>query len=487
MAPTLQQLGSTFRNTMYDTLCGGDGSLPPSKSSFITWCMPGLPYQEGDFDFAANGLGTAPTAEAEKTMLQHAFNWAMQVDFLPDPKAAYTNDKQQGVYRNEAGLRLSELYGQILKFSKVANHELTEEQKAKLEEFRNLLRTKRKVKDILTNEEKEVTEDSPLMQIYRQKMRDFVTARLAYNAKRVAAAAASGPEGRGAVADWASNAQLYLMQARAAEEDWSSVGHRNDVDRIHAYINQVTEKSLTLWKARLQSFFDDALANATSPGQRFYYTTLAPGNFATAPGWSGYGLTHSMVDTTSHSETTSWSAGGDVAWGFWHAGGDVSSTETSFDSTMQTEDFALSYEMTQAQIIRPWFYPEFLVNKGWTLRKGEGWMFDQMPSDGALPPTGMFVGYPMQAVFVRNVTITSQAFQSAYHQYSSKFDASAQVGWGPFTLNGSYGHAESGHHFHTESDGATLRVPGMQVIAFVNHLLGKTPDPLPDLAESDFV
>ncbi|MEV0016280.1 hypothetical protein [Streptomyces tendae] len=486
MAVTLQQLGGIFRNTMYDTLCGGDGSLPPSKSSFITWCMPGLPYTEQDFDFAAQGLGTG-TAEVEKAKLQHAYNWAMQVDFVPDPRAAYTHDKQQGVYRNDAGMRLSEIYGQILKFSKVANHELTDEQKARLDEFRDLLRTKRTIKDLVTKQDKEVTEDSPMMQAYKQKEMAYIAAQTAYNNKRVAAYAAKGDAGAGAVMDWASNAQLYLMQAKLAEDDWASTGYRNDVDQINAYINQTTEKSLMLWKANLETFYKDALANAVAPGERFYYTTVAPGDFASAGGWTGYGMNHSMVDTTTHSETTTWSAGGDVAWGFWHAGGDAGGTTTSFDSTLTVEDFELSYDMTQAQVIRPWFYPEFLINRGWTLRQGDGWMFDKMPSDGAEPPDGTFVGYPLQAVFVRNVKIKSAAFSQAYHEYSSQFDASANVGWGPFTLSGSYGHQESGNHYHAESDGSTLTVPGMQVIAFVNHLLGKTPNPLPDLPESDFV
>ncbi|WP_158674540.1 hypothetical protein [Streptomyces hoynatensis] len=355
------------------------------------------------------------------------------------------------------------------------------------ERFRGLLRTTRKVKDLVTDQEKEVTEASPMMKAYTQKMQEYIAAQTTYNNKRVAATAATGPQGVAAVADWSANAQLYLMQVKAAEDAWTSDGYRNDVDQIQAYIAQTTEKSLLLWKENLKRFYNDALANAVAPGQRFYYTTVAPGDFATAAGWTEYGMHHSMVDTTTHSETTSWSVGGDVWWGFWHAGGDATETSTTYDTSFQIEDFGLSYKMTQAQIIRPWFYPEFFINRGWTLRKGEGWTFDKMPSDGARPPEGMFVGYPMQAVFVRDVTIRSAGFQQAYHQYASQFGADARVGWGPFTLSGSYGHTESGDHFHAEDDGAAIKVPGMQVIAFVNHLLGKTPDPLPDIPEGDFV
>lgn len=486
MAYTLKDLGTVFRNTMYDTICGGDGSLPPSKDSFVTWCMPGLPYTEGDFDFAASGLGTAKDAEGEKAMLQHAFNFAMQVDFIPDPKACYDNDKQQGVYRNDAGLRLSELYGQILRFSKVVNYELTDDQKAKMEKFRGLLRTTKTIKDIVTDEEKQVTQDGPMLAAYKQKMQEYIVAQLSYNNKRVAAQAASGPEGKAAVMDWSNNAQLYLMQAQAASDAWVSGGYKNEVDEINAYIQQVTQRSMLLWKQQLDSYYKDALVNATAAGERFYYTTLAPGDFASAPGWTTYQMNHSMVDTTTHSESTSWSAGADVNFGFWSVGGNVHSNSTSYDSTYSVDEFTLSYDMTQVQIIRPWYYPEFFINHGWTLRKGEGWMFDQMPSDGASPPNGLFVGYPMQMLFVRNVKITSSAFVSAYHAYSSEVGGSASVGWGPFSLSGSYNHSESGDHYHAEGDGASITVPGMQVIAFINHLLGKTPDPLPELKDEDF-
>jgi len=56
-----------------------------------------------------------------------------------------------------------------------------------------------------------------------------------------------------------------------------------------------------------------------------------------------------------------------------------------------------------------------------------------------------------------------------------------------FTLSGNYSHKESGSHFHSESDGATITVPGMQIIGFVNHLLGKTPNLLDGIDEANLV
>ncbi|HTI76486.1 MAG TPA: hypothetical protein VL634_15920 [Mycobacterium sp.] len=487
VAQTLGQLGTTFRNQMYNILAGGDDTVPPSKDAFITWCQPGLPFQASDFGFAARGIGTGGTAEEDKLLLQQAYNFASLIDFIPDVKAAYTGDRQDGVWRNDSGARLSEIYGQILKFSKVVNNELTDEQKAKLEKFRNLLRVTRKVKDIVTDEEKEVTEDGPALKAYKDYQMKYIAAALNYNNKRIAAQAAMGEEGKQAVADWSNNAELYRLQVNSAADDWTSGGYRNDIDRINAYIGQTTEKSMLLWKQNLERYYNEAVVNALGPGQRFFYTTVVPGGFAESPGWTTYNQYHSMIDTTTHDETTSWSAGASVGWGLWSASGGVTSTSTTHDESFTTEDFSMSFSMTQVQIVRPWFYPEFLENRGWTLNKGEGWNYDQMPSDGSRPPEGRFIGYPLQALFIKDLVIRSASFASALHTYQSSVDANASVGWGPFTLKGDYSHKESGSHFHSESDGSTITVPGMQIIGFVNHLLGKTPNLLDGIDEANLV
>ncbi len=119
-----------------------------------------------------------------------------------------------------------------------------------------------------------------------------------------------GEAGKQAVADWAANAQLYSMQVAAALDDWTSSGYRNEVEEINAYIDQTTEKSMLLWKRDLERFYEEADTDALGPGQSFYYTTVVPGDFASSDGWTAYSMYHQMVDSHSHYETTSWSAGG---------------------------------------------------------------------------------------------------------------------------------------------------------------------------------
>src|SRR4051794_30737239 len=173
------------------------------------------------------------------------------------------------MFRPDAEMRLSAIYGEILNSAKVVRSELSAEDSAKIEKFRKLLRSTRKVRDIVTDEEKEVTEDGPMLKAYNDKQAGYIAAALQYNAKRVAAQAATGVDGKAAVADWSANAELYRLQVQAAMGAWVAGGYRNEVDAINTFIDRVTQRDMGLWVASLQQLFADAVVNGT--GQRFLY------------------------------------------------------------------------------------------------------------------------------------------------------------------------------------------------------------------------
>ncbi len=482
-APTpqkLNDLGRKFLAQIYQILSGGDETVPAAQNTFISWCTPGIPFTADDFSFCVKGFGGGATAQEDKLLLQQAFNFAQVVDFIPDPTGVYNQDQQQTIFRTSQA-RLSHIYGEILRFSKVVKSDLTAAEQAKLEKFRNLLRTKKVIKDIVTDEETEVVVDGPMLSAYNEKMAAYTDAALFYNTKRVTAQSATGPEGKLAVSDWANNAALYRLKVKAAMDAWTSGGYRNDVDKVNAYINQVTQRDMMLWKQKLQENLEDARVSALGPGSDFLYTTVLPSSFATSAGWTSFSYDHNMASSSSQTKSNAWSVGGGVNFGLFSIGGGAHGSSSSASGDTKISNFKLRFDMTAVVISRPWFYPEFFMSRGWNLTKGQGWTFDDLPSDGKIPPKGNFIGYPTQAIFVRNVVIDSAEFASAYKAYQSSVGGSASVGWGPFKLSGGYSHAESGHQFDSNFEGQTLRVPGMQIIAFVNRLVGKAPNPLPGL------
>lgn len=102
--------------------------------------------------------------------------------------------------------------------------ELSQEDQEKLAKFRGLLSVTKSVKDIVTDEVKQVTSPSPMMQAYTEKSQDYIQAVMNYHNKRVAAQSAVGPDGKAAVLDFANNAQLYRMQAEQALRAWEADG-----------------------------------------------------------------------------------------------------------------------------------------------------------------------------------------------------------------------------------------------------------------------
>jgi hypothetical protein len=484
MAKTLNELGAKLLAQLYEIVTGGDGQVPRSRDNFLSWCTPGIPFTPEDFAFCVKGLGGGATAEEEKLLVQQAFNFAQAVDFIPDATGVYMQDPQQAIFRT-AEERMSHIYGEILRLSKVVASDMTDEEKANLEKFRNLLRVKKESKDLITGEVTEVTQDSPALQAYNDKMSQFITAALAYNSKRVAAQTATGAD-KAPVLDWTNNEKLYRLQVKAAEDAWTTGGYRNDIDRMNAYINQVTQRSMLLWKQSLLEMYGDAKVAAMGPGQNFFYTSVIPGNFANSAGWTQFAMSHETVDSSTLTKTNGFSVGGGVSFGLFSVGANVRHESSDFKSDYAVSSFKLSFELTQTVISRPWFYPEFFMNRGWTLPKGAGWNYDKWPSDGTIPPDGCFIAYPTTILFARNIVVESADFATAFKAHSSSTQAGASVGWGPFSLSGSYHHGEQSTQFHSESDNQSVRVPGMQIIGFVNHLVGKAPNPLPDLKDADF-
>ncbi|SEL89141.1 hypothetical protein SAMN05216359_1228 [Roseateles sp. YR242] len=482
---TIEELGRKMLGTLNDILTGGDGKVPAPVNNKISWCQPGIPFMPEDFQFAAEGIASIADAEHLKKMQKQAFNFSLAVDFVPDVSGIYAGDRQQTIYRTSEA-RMSHMYGEILKFSKVVQSELSADEKAKIEKFRGLLYATKTTKNLVNDEEKTFSEPGPVLVAYNSTMSNYIDAATNYQNKRIQAQVATGPGGAAAVADFQYNAENYYLKVKAALNQWVSEGYRNEVDEMHAYIDHVTQRSMTLWKQQLLELYDRGTLTDADSNSPFKYTTIIPGAFATSNGWTGYSFSHEQANSSSNWRTSSWSGGGGLNLGLWRASGGANGNTESSQNSLNVNNFKISFELVQAVIARPWFYPEFFMNRGWTLRKGEGWNFEEYPSDGAAVPKGTFIGYPTQAIFIRNLVIESDEFATAFAQHASSVSGGGSVGWGPFSIHGNYSHASGSQSYSMDRQGGRIVVPGMQIIAFINHLIPTAPNPLPDIPAEQF-
>lgn len=473
--PTLNELGDSLRAQLVEILIGGDDQLKPTPNSFVTWFAPGIPFEATDFDFATKAAGGTTTAEDARRLLSQSYLFSTMVDFPPDATGLLSDDQQETIYRS-AQNRMSHMYGEILKLALVADEELTPEQQAKLDNWRGKLRVTKTVKDIVTDEEKQVPEDSPMVREYNKYMAQFITAKTNYNNKRIMMEVATGPEGKAAVDDWKYNGTMYRDVAHAAYQEWIGSGYKNEVEQLRAAIDAVTGRSMRLWVDRLKKYLADSEISGILPGSTYYPAAIYPENFATSTGWTQFSLNSTHITEKMREKSTSWEAGASFNMGIWKASANAKKTDTSHDENKSVSSFEISFEIAQVAIVRPWFYPEFFQNHGWDLQPGHGWNYAGKPSDGGRPPEGLMVGYPTMMVFVRNVKIKSAELVTALSTFTHTLEVGGSVGIGPFAVKGNYAKSESGRDFDSQEDGQTLVVPGMQAIATVNMLVPKSPD-----------
>lgn len=499
-----EELMQTVLGKLYAVLTGGDESVAPaSQDNFFSWCSPGIPITEDSLRFLSTGLSGVfnenslakgedgkpiPLTDAEKDKLRasdtgqlymQAENLARIVDFIPDINTGVNGGLSRlSIMENEG--TLSDVYKYALQFSQVANTELSEGEKAQLERFKQLLQVKKTKKDVMTGEEIEYPDSSPLVEVYNQKMTVYIDAVLEYNTHRVAALAANNAE---AVHFWALNAGALRKKVQAAMSDWVSNGHKNDYEQIVARIDQIQSKDLSLLKAEYKDTLDKTKLTGIASGADFYYTSLVPGDF-TKGGWTKF--TFKSSDYEQHKSTKSTSYGVKASGGFFGIGakGGFEHSDSHVKRTIDASNFTLEFEICQVPIVRPWFKTVFLTSKAWKLDpttnpeiKSRG----EVLSDGEMPPKGILPGYPTTVVFIRNLILNFGSHNSDFQTDFTSNSANGSVGWGPLNVGTHYSSSKGEESFESHSNFQGIRVDGMQIIGFKCHLLPKSPDPLPSI------
>jgi hypothetical protein len=519
-------LGNAIMGKLYNILTTGDDSVPASEDNFFSWASPGIPVDPEDFNFLSQGLtgvvkktaieetsatppptagetpsGEAPpsqlsSAELEKLRAQdtaqlymQAENFARLVDFVPDVAAANNHQFARLAILNNEG-SLSDIYRYTLRMSQVMETPLPDDVKEKIEKFRGLLSTTTKKKDIITDEETEVTEPSDMVKAYFEKMAAYENAALEYNSARINALDASESK---AVHYWSMNAPILRNKVSAAMSDWVSAGYKNDYEKISAYLDQVSQRDMALLKQQYRDDLEKARLTGLASGSDFFYSSLVPGNFATSSGWTEFSF--SSTDFESHRDSSyshkSWSTSGSA--GFLGIGATASHSSSrgyqKFDSSFDAESFRLTFKICQVPIVRPWLKTQFLLSKAWRFDQSNLESKGEIISDGEAPPTGLMPAYPTMVIFIKDLKLTMANSEGLQHQMSEYASSStgggASVNFMCFNLGASYakgsssGSSERDFEYHATSEG--IEVPGMQVIGFKCHVLPKSPNPLPEI------
>lgn len=475
---------------LYATITGNDGNIKLPRNKFVTWALPGIPFLPEDFLFCAKGL-IAETAELTNERYVQAFNLSKLFNFIPDVNNQFMDNAMQQTILTSTQDSISAVYKDILKYSKVLDLPLSDKEKEKLQKFRNILTVTKEVEDIITEEKRQVTEPGPITLAYTAKMNDYLDAADEYMNLLIDAQAAKGndPEAIRRVAAFANKSKYLRKKLEAAEMAWVSQGYKNEYEQMNAYIDQVTQRSMVLYKQDLLRKLNYGLLTAPSVGAAgdFYYTTIIPGNFATSPGWTKFTFYEQDYESHHNKSTSQWSAGGSVSFGLFSIGASAKGSKVEINQSAKAANFHAEFEFTQVPICRPWFEPGFFWMRAWTLDELWDLNYDKKVSDGGEKPIGRLVAYPITALFVRNVSFKSSQWNEQMQYVNSQVSAGGRVGWGPFSVGGSYSRGKEQRDFKSHAEGGGIKIDGMQLIGFINNIVPKCPNPNPTIKPEQFV
>ncbi|MCA6079118.1 hypothetical protein [Fulvivirga sedimenti] len=502
-----EELMNSVLGKLYDVLTNGDGDVvPQSKDNYLAWLSVGMPFPKDELDFLSEGLtgvvrkpqrqvavaGEEQPPEPEisdeerrellgqdvNRKYMQAENLARLCDMLPDT-GNVTGDVTMNVWNPENNL--SQAYYHVLKFSQVANFEPDEATKAKIVRLRSLLQEKKTKKNLITEEEEEVTQETELVKKYNEKMQNYLNAALEYNSHRINALAGNDPQ---AVHYFAINGSILRNKVMAAKHDWVTNGFKEEYDQIAAYIGQVEGRSMVTLKQQYIDDLEKARLTGIASGSDFYFTSLLPGGFAkTDNGWTEF--TFKSSDYASHYKFDSkkGGGGGGLSLGFFNIGGTGSYEEQKSTRKIDTSNFSLSFKICQVAISRPWFNVNYLTSKYWRFDESNPEFKDNFISDGKNPPDGMIPAYTTTAIFVKDLNLYFGERNSEFASEMKKASGGGFVSWGPFHAGGKYESASREYDSSVEFDSQGIRIKGMQLIGFKCHKMDKSPDPKPDIQE----
>lgn len=284
------------------------------------------------------------------------------------------------------------------------------------------------------------------------------------------------------VDDWPVNGSVYLNRLQAAEDDWQSLGKKQQIeaalttieaqgkDAIEAVIAEA-KKAFAPWQLTLNNI------GATTP-----YVQVLPSNWAApddgADGWVRFSY-NKYTERSQHSEeTTSWGASGGVSFGFWSVGASGGSSEHHVHNEFDSDDLEIEISFGTAVVDRPWLRTILLNVSGWALVGQERGVI----SDGTLAqqrPTSneafWLPSIPTRMVLVKNVRIRTSKIQQVYDEFQTHVSAGGSVGWGFFSIGGSYSRDTYTSDSRFSMEGGWLVIKGVQLIGRISEILPSSP------------
>lgn len=266
--------------------------------------------------------------------------------------------------------------------TRTASIDLSEDQKNNLQ----------KAERLLYGDDREPGSVSEKYEAYKTYQSRYHEKKTAYNSAQIDAQYATGEEKARA----RQRASALKEELDAAMEEWKTRGYKAEIehalDVTSAIRGRMPHRRRS--EARQKVDFKTSRYERTSvaSGTSFLSTRYVPADVhrVESDSWTSFTLSKDQIDEISRKAREDFS---DLEDERLFAGGLDLADDVSVEE--------VSFEMTRAEIVRPWFNPAILEARDWM------WRSDQKPlSDGGDPPSGTMPVYVSSMILARDVSVT---------------------------------------------------------------------------------
>jgi hypothetical protein len=344
---------------------------------------------------------------------------------------------------------VSEVYADILRFAAIPYAPLSPSDLLELNQLRTW-----------------IANNTPNYELYRNRYFDALDA---YEIERMS----QNPDG----------ARLRRLKRIAddAFHMWELIGSKREYDiKVGRFIYLTPVDPQTYW-AELQGRYRDHERVAPKLGT-YQQTFLQPSisNWSSSS-WATYENIITEKDQYSYSKQTSWSGSVSGAWGLWSFGGGASGSTDYRREQADESSVNLKFEYLRVRINRPWMIESVLGYRFWTWKKTVGHTAisdgGNLNVDPPLRPIGRMPVLPKYLIVVRNVELSAAFSHTVYERYHREVSYNASVGWGPFSVSGSYRESSTSVYTHASFDGVKFLIQQPQIVARSGLLLPTCPNP----------
>lgn len=389
--------------------------------------------------------------------------FANLVDQMPSQTSSYS----------PSSTLISETYKQIVDgANSITKPDPAQEKKYKL--AYDYLNTTSTIKDY-TGAETTQTDHSAIYKTYLNNQTAYITAVSGYRTAYLGYDLTDPVQQR----QWQANEPMLSNNINQTYNTWRAQGAAQVEQALSALASAINDAVGNVIREAQQTM-SSGMASSTGDGSHWYFSYPFPVNFAApnASGFSAFSLKSDYLEETASSKATDWGAEGSAGWGLWSASASASGHHAERHSHMDASKFDLRAEIAVVRIFRPWLNDLIFKMNSWytNMTNAHGISIGKLTSDRLILPL-----IPTGFVVARNVEITADWSSDDKKHVEDSISTKASVGWGPFSVCGSYSHSSSSDYHKSTFDGGTLKIPGIQIIAWISEI---TPDSPPENSPS---